>query len=128
MVGIFSNQKYQIGYIFYGLGIDNVQVCILWPFGIFYNHLKCFMAIRYILRSFGNFLPILVCCAKKNLATLQFKLIPVIFSLLLSRVTRLGEFSPTGRLFIWAVFFVNLRHTSNFRDTFFHGKNYTYKN
>jgi hypothetical protein len=35
---------------------------ILWPFGIFCGHLVYFMV-------FGIFSPVLVCCAKKNLAT-----------------------------------------------------------
>jgi hypothetical protein len=50
---------------------------ILLPFGIFcgdlgifYYHLVYFMAIWYILRSFWYTFPVLVCCAKKNLATL----------------------------------------------------------
>jgi hypothetical protein len=43
---------------------------ILWPFGKFYNHLVYFMAIWYILWEFGQFSTVLVCCTKKNLATL----------------------------------------------------------
>jgi hypothetical protein len=39
---------------------------ILWPFGYVY-----FVAIHYILWSFGIFFPVLVCCTKKNLATLH---------------------------------------------------------
>jgi hypothetical protein len=35
-----------------------------------YGHLGYFMTIRYILCSFGTFLPVLVSCTKKNLATL----------------------------------------------------------
>jgi hypothetical protein len=38
----------------------------------------------YILRSFGIFFPVLVCCTKKSLAT---------------RATRLGEFPPKGWYF-----------------------------
>jgi hypothetical protein len=38
--------------------------------GIFYGYRKYFMAIWYILWSFGIFFPVLVCCTKKNLATL----------------------------------------------------------
>jgi hypothetical protein len=45
--------------------------------GIFYGHLVysasiwyIFVAIWYILWSFGVFIPILVCCTEKNLATL----------------------------------------------------------
>jgi hypothetical protein len=43
----------------------------LCPFGLFYGHWKHFMTIWYILWSFGTFLPVLVCCSKKNLATLR---------------------------------------------------------
>jgi hypothetical protein len=43
---------------------------ILCPFGQFSGHLAHFMAIWYILPQFGTFLPVLVCCIKKNLATL----------------------------------------------------------
>jgi hypothetical protein len=44
---------------------------ILWPFGIFtYGYLVYFMTIWYILCSFGTFVPDLVSCTKKNLATL----------------------------------------------------------
>jgi hypothetical protein len=53
---------------------------ILWPFGIFCGHLVYVVAIWYILWPFGIFcghlayfmviFPVLVCCPKKNLATL----------------------------------------------------------
>jgi hypothetical protein len=43
---------------------------ILWPFGPFYGQLVFFMAIWYILWLFGILFPVLVCCHKKNLATL----------------------------------------------------------
>jgi hypothetical protein len=36
----------------------------------FYGHLVYFAAIWYILWSSGIFFPVLVCCSKKNLATL----------------------------------------------------------
>jgi hypothetical protein len=36
-----------------------------------YGHLVFFMAIWYILWSFGTFFPILVFCFKENLATLK---------------------------------------------------------
>jgi hypothetical protein len=60
---IFSNQKFQFGYILWDVGI-------LWPFGVIdsylvyvsYGHLVHFMVIWY-------FFPVLVCSAKKNLAT-----------------------------------------------------------
>jgi hypothetical protein len=40
---------------------------ILWPFDLFYGHLVYFFATLYI---YGIFFPVLVCCTKKNLATL----------------------------------------------------------
>jgi hypothetical protein len=45
--------------------------CILCPFDQFSGHLAYFMAIGYIVPSFGTFLHVLVCCIKKNLATLM---------------------------------------------------------
>jgi hypothetical protein len=45
---------------------------ILRPFGLFFYHCKYFMAIWYILWSFGTFLPVLVCCTTKKLATLAW--------------------------------------------------------
>jgi hypothetical protein len=65
--------------------------CAMENLGIFYDHLglfydrcKYFMAIWYILRSFGIFLPVLVFCIKKNLATLFWtahgeKILPIRF-------------------------------------------------
>jgi hypothetical protein len=57
---------------------------IVWPFGILYGHLRyfmtiwnifrtfgVFMTIWYILCSFGTFFPVLVSCTNKNLATLM---------------------------------------------------------
>jgi hypothetical protein len=35
MVPIFSNQKYQFGKILEGFEIEDVDIHILWPFGIF---------------------------------------------------------------------------------------------
>jgi hypothetical protein len=43
---------------------------MLWPFGMFYGHGVFLMAIWYICWPFGIFFPVLVCCNKKNLATL----------------------------------------------------------
>jgi hypothetical protein len=40
------------------------------PFCLFYCHFVYFLAIRYILWSFRFIFPVLVCCTKKNLATL----------------------------------------------------------
>jgi hypothetical protein len=59
--GLFSNQKSQLGVKFW---------YILLPFGLFYGHWKYFMSIWFTLWSFGTFLPVLVFCTKKNLATL----------------------------------------------------------
>jgi hypothetical protein len=66
---IFPNQKALFGYVLEGLGAETVWY-ILCPFGIFFNHLVCFMAIWYSLSSYGKFIPVLVCCNKKNPATL----------------------------------------------------------
>jgi hypothetical protein len=60
--GLFSNQKSEFGYNFEGLRMDYV--------GIFYSQLVYFVAIWYSLWLFGMFFPVLVLCAKKNLATL----------------------------------------------------------
>jgi hypothetical protein len=43
------------------------------PFGLFYGQLVYFMTIWSIFWSFGIFCPVLVCCTKKNLATLARK-------------------------------------------------------
>jgi hypothetical protein len=62
--------KSQFGYIL-GLGMDNVDMFyVLFYGGTFYGHLVYFIAIWYILWSFGIFDPFLVYCANKNLATL----------------------------------------------------------
>jgi hypothetical protein len=66
--GTFSNPKYQFGNILEDISMEGD--------GIFYGHLIYFVAIWYILRPFGVFRGIwdifivLVCCTKKNLATL----------------------------------------------------------
>jgi hypothetical protein len=49
-----SKPKIPFGYILEGLRIENVCIDILWSFEVFYNHLACFMAIWYILLSFGK--------------------------------------------------------------------------
>jgi hypothetical protein len=36
---LFSNQKAQFGYIWEGLRLENVDIPIIWQFGIFYGHL-----------------------------------------------------------------------------------------
>jgi hypothetical protein len=45
-----------------GLAVEDVV--------IIYDHLVNFPAIWYMFLLFGTFLPVLVCCDKKNLATL----------------------------------------------------------
>jgi hypothetical protein len=55
--------------ILQGLAMDDVAI-FYDHFGLFYGHWKYFMAIWNILWSFGIFFPVLVCCTKKNLATL----------------------------------------------------------
>jgi hypothetical protein len=67
--GLFSNQK---SHLEKKLG-PHIGKCwyILRPFGIFSKYLGYFMTIRYILCSFGTFIPVLVPRTKKNLATLH---------------------------------------------------------
>jgi hypothetical protein len=67
--GSFSNQKSNFGYILEGLRNENVV--------IFYSHLEYLTAIGFILWQSGKFsgqlvyfFRFLVCCTKKNLATL----------------------------------------------------------
>jgi hypothetical protein len=52
----------------------NVGIHNSWAFGLFYGHLVYFVVILYIFSSFGIFYCHLVCCTKKNLATLLGKL------------------------------------------------------
>jgi hypothetical protein len=54
------------------LGGTCIEKCwyILRHFGIFSGNLVYFMVLWYILWSFGIFFPVLVCCTKKNMATL----------------------------------------------------------
>jgi hypothetical protein len=80
-----QTKKSQFGYTFVGLVIENAGIFyvygnwayfiaiwnILWSFGIFCGHLEYFMVIWNILWSFGTFFAILVCFAKKHLATLS---------------------------------------------------------
>jgi hypothetical protein len=66
--GIFSNRKSQFGYILEGLAMEDVGIflaiwSILRQFGLFYGNLVYFVVIWYIFT-------VLVCCTKKNLATL----------------------------------------------------------
>jgi hypothetical protein len=62
--GIFSNEKYQLGYTLEGLGMKNV--------GIFYEYLEYLTAIyvvKFVVISVYLF-PVLVCFTHNNLATL----------------------------------------------------------
>jgi hypothetical protein len=61
---IFSSPKSQFEYILEGLAWCWYILC---PFGLFYGHLVYFMVVWYIFT-------VLVCCTKKNLATLHTKL------------------------------------------------------
>jgi hypothetical protein len=71
------NQKCQFGELLEGLVMEDVGIHILWRFGLSYGHLVflwpfgIFVAIWHILCSLGVFIPVLLCCTKKNLATLQ---------------------------------------------------------
>jgi hypothetical protein len=60
----FQTKKFQFGEILEGLAMEDV--------GVFYCHFVYFVAILYILLPFGMLLPVLVCCSRKNLATLSF--------------------------------------------------------
>jgi hypothetical protein len=56
----------------FGGSWNRKSLYILWPFGLFYGHWKCFTDIWSILCSLGEFFPVLVfCCTTKNLATLH---------------------------------------------------------
>jgi hypothetical protein len=57
-------------WVFFGRPWDGKFWRIPWPFGIVIPILVYFMEIRYFHCHFGTFFPILVCCTKKNLATL----------------------------------------------------------
>jgi hypothetical protein len=51
--------------------MENVGIYFMTIYVVyFYGYWKDFMTIWYILWSFGIFLPVLVICTKKNLATL----------------------------------------------------------
>jgi hypothetical protein len=53
-----------------GLAKEDVGICQGHYIYVFYGRMVYFMAIWYILRSFGIFFPVLVRFAEKNLATL----------------------------------------------------------
>jgi hypothetical protein len=72
--GLFSNPKF--GKIFVGfemeiVGIFNVPLVFLRPFGIFYGHLVYFRFVWYIFSILVYFLHIFGMFTKKNLATLR---------------------------------------------------------
>jgi hypothetical protein len=65
----FETKNSNLGKFLEGLAME--RCCyIQWPFGLFYCHLIYFVVIWYNSWLFGTFFPILVCYAKKNLATL----------------------------------------------------------
>jgi hypothetical protein len=68
-IHIFKPKKNKFGKVLEGLAMEDFGIlrAIL---SIIYAKMVYFMAIWYILCSFGIFFPVLVCCAEKNLATL----------------------------------------------------------
>jgi hypothetical protein len=62
----FKTKKTHFAYILEGLAMKDVGMNSLWTFGIFYGHSVYLIVLKYI------FL-VLVCCSKKNLATLPRK-------------------------------------------------------
>jgi hypothetical protein len=60
----------QIGTILEGRGMENVGICISWPYGIFMTIWIILWQFGIsIVWSFGIFFPVLVCSTKNNLAT-----------------------------------------------------------
>jgi hypothetical protein len=59
---IFEPKKSRFGLILEGFAMEDV--------GILYGHLVYLQLFWYVLWLFGIFFPVLVCCTKKNLATL----------------------------------------------------------
>jgi hypothetical protein len=59
----FRTKKSQFGQILEGQGMKS--------FGTFYSQGEYFNSQWYVLWSFGTLCPFLVCCSKKNLATLE---------------------------------------------------------
>jgi hypothetical protein len=87
---------------------------------------KIFLKIKKVTHIFGPLFPLdfrqqmvwatfLGVFLQTHLVTLPF--------LLVTRVTRLGEFSPIGRLFTLCSFFFKYR-SSQISGLFFHGKSY----
>jgi hypothetical protein len=62
--------KIQI-WVNFGRSCNGRCFVFLGPFWLFYGQMVHFMVIWYILLSFGIFLPVLVYCTEKNLATLS---------------------------------------------------------
>jgi hypothetical protein len=56
-------------WINFGGSCNRTSCYILWPLGLFYKYLVYFMVIWYVFG--GIFVPVLVWCIKKNLATLR---------------------------------------------------------
>jgi hypothetical protein len=50
----------------FGKVLQSKMLVFLGPFCLFYGQMVYFMAIWFILLSFGIFSPVLVCCNKKN--------------------------------------------------------------
>jgi hypothetical protein len=71
-MAFFSNQKSQFGLILGGLAIENIGTFYGHYIGLFCGHLVYFVAIWYILWLLGILFPVLMCCTKKNLATLIY--------------------------------------------------------
>jgi hypothetical protein len=65
----FSNQKSQFGYILEGIAKEDVGIFYGHLVYLFCRHFVYFMVIWYIV-------PVLVCCTKKNLATLVIVKLP----------------------------------------------------
>jgi hypothetical protein len=95
--GIFADQKYQFLYIFEAQGMENFGICYtLWYSSgrlvyTLYGYLVDFVVICCV----GPYFPILVCCTKKNLATLM-------------EIGRLGQRTlgrPENEVQLFAIFF-----------------------
>jgi hypothetical protein len=50
--GLFPDQKSQFEQILEGLRWENVDIGIVWPFGIFHGHLGYFMTVWYVMYVF----------------------------------------------------------------------------
>jgi hypothetical protein len=75
--------------------MEDVGTYILWPFILFYGLSVYFVAIWNILWLFGIYFPVLVCCTKKNLATLLASInFPKLLICVLRPAECLRQFSP----------------------------------